>query len=161
MAGRLAQLEERLVYTQEVGSSRLSPPTMYATWIATLCLDGQYAPPVSKRQVLTMARALRLASRAIAWPRRRSDTAMLGRRRCEVSAFQVCRKDDPHAEIVLQSEHHCAMQNLNRGSSKNSPGSSEKPGLFGLGSNRARLPFLRANEKTAPTTCSPRRHRPF
>src|ERR1700704_3158932 len=25
--GRLAQLEERLVYTQEVGSSRLSPPT--------------------------------------------------------------------------------------------------------------------------------------
>ena len=27
LAGRLAQLEERLVYTQEVGSSRLSPPT--------------------------------------------------------------------------------------------------------------------------------------
>jgi hypothetical protein len=25
--GRLAQLEERLVYTQEVGSSSLSPPT--------------------------------------------------------------------------------------------------------------------------------------
>ena len=28
---------------------------------------------------------------------------------------------------------HCAMQN------KNSPGSSEKPGLLGLGSNRARI----------------------
>ncbi len=53
--------------------------------------------------------------------------------------FSSVWKDDPHAEIVLQSEHHCAMQNLNRGSSKNSPGSSEKPGLFGLGSNRARL----------------------
>jgi hypothetical protein len=26
--GRLAQLEERLVYTQEVGSSSLSPPTI-------------------------------------------------------------------------------------------------------------------------------------
>ena len=29
LAGRLAQLEERLVYTQEVGSSRLSPPTKF------------------------------------------------------------------------------------------------------------------------------------
>jgi hypothetical protein len=34
LAGRLAQLEERLVYTQEVGSSRLSPPTSIPQWLS-------------------------------------------------------------------------------------------------------------------------------
>ena len=51
MAGRLAQLEERLVYTQEVGSSRLSPPTILLRMLRETGVMNIECPATMRRHV--------------------------------------------------------------------------------------------------------------
>ena len=51
LAGRLAQLEERLVYTQEVGSSRLSPPTILLRMLRETGAMNIECPATMRRHV--------------------------------------------------------------------------------------------------------------